>query len=241
MPLELTEEQLQEKIDAGIAAATKGLKEKNEELIGKIKKAQEKADAEAEAKRLAEEKAEQDRLAAEGKHDELLKRVRENAESEIKALKERAEKAEKSLEKATNSLRVMLVDNEISKRLVEAGVTNPDLLEAATALITPKAEIVDGENEGEQVVKIGGAILDDFFKTWKEGKGKAFITNGNSGGGGNGSGNNSGAGNDWEVYFKSESVNLTKQTELQNTDVELYKQLRAKYPLVTSTPVRGVN
>jgi|LGOV01.1.fsa_nt_gb hypothetical protein len=240
MSIEMTQAELDQKIADAIAAATTDLKGKNTELLGKMKKAQDKVEAEQLAATRATEKATQDALTAEGKHAEVLDRVRKNSETEIDNLRKRAETAEASLITSTKTLRVVMVDNEISKQLVEAGVTDPVLLEAAAAMINPTAEIIDGENDGEQTVQIAGQPVKEFFEGWKEGKGKAFIANGSSGGGSGGE--SSGGAGDWEAHFKPETANQSKQNELRLSDPEKYNEMRKKYPLQTTTPtsVRGV-
>lgn len=233
-PFEITEAELATKIAEAVATEVKALKDKNFELIGKLKTIQEKADEEAAAKIALEKKAEEDRLSAEGKHEEVLKMVRTNLEAEVTKWKEKAEVATKASEEDRKNLRVLMVDNELSKRFLEVGVTNPDLLEAATALVAPRAEIVEGE--GGPSVKIGTQDMDAFFKDWKEGKGKAFITNGNTGGGGDGG--EGGGGDDWEQYFKpGATFSQSKQVELQKADINRYNEMRKKYPLATETPM----
>jgi len=225
--MEISEAELQAKIDAAVTSAVDGLKTKRDELLGKIDKY--KADIEVAEKAKADElEAErQAKLSAEGKHEEVLNSVKANLQKTIDTLTDRLTAAETEAKKATGDLRTLLVDKGLSAAFLEAGVTNKDLLEAAVTLNSSKAEIVDDE-EGNPVVKIDGLDMDTFTKDWTVGKGKAFISDGRSGGGAGGSGGGGGT-DDYEQFFKPETKNMTKQQELKKVDPDRYTALDKKY------------
>jgi len=171
-------------IQAAVEEATSGLKAKNEELLGNLKKEkdnksalEQKLEAEAEAKRQAEEEAalksgDSEKIAK--TYEEKMKKIESEYQAKI------ADKDSK--------LHSLLVDNGLTDALSKAGVA-PQYMDAAKALIQSrhKPEITDVD--GQTVAQFDGKPLTDFVSEWTQGdQGKHFkAAPDNGGGGANGS------------------------------------------------------
>lgn len=153
--------ELKAAIDAAVAEATEGLRNKNTELLGKLKKAQQGA---------AIDPAEYAALEAE--RDDLRGKLQaaDKATKKLTADLEAATKRAADVDSAySNSLR----DAALTEALTKAGVT-PALLKAAKALLGPQATVAD-EN-GTRVVKAGDKALGDFITEWASSdEGKHFV------------------------------------------------------------------
>lgn len=226
--MEFTPEQqaaIDKQIQDAVNNATAGLVSKKTELEAKIaKKNQTLADIESQ-KAADLEKAEQSKLESEGKLNELIDRLRTQLADQKTENDKLVQKLNDDKKKLDVSLRELIVDNELTKQFMAAGVDEPDLLEAAVALHQNKVDVV--EEDGKMVAVLEGGSISDYVAKWKDGKGKAFITAGSSGGGGKD--NDQGGTDEYEIYFKPETRNLTKQNELRNLDAERYATLREKY------------
>lgn len=213
-----------------------GIKNKNKELLEKL--AKKKEELEKIEKERADEirKAEEEKLKAEGKFEELIESIRTNSENKIKELEKQITEKDAIITKSKADLNELLVVQGLNTDLLALGVNDPDLLEAAIAIIGPKAKIVETE-DGKLSVEIDGKKKEDFFKTWGETKGKAFISNGSSGGGANN--DRQGNTDDYEQYYNPESgkLNLTKQLELERKDPERHKELKKKYENSKTLPL----
>lgn len=179
MSIDLNDKAVKDAIAAAVAdaveEATSGLKSKNQELLGKLKKAQagstiDPADFEALER-------ERDQLKADLT---TANKATVKATNDLKAATERAAQAEGYTSK-------LLVDNGLNEALVKSGVTNPVHQKAAKAMLASQVQIVA---EGDtKVPKVGDKSLADFVKTWADGdEGKHFVTApaGNGGGASNG-------------------------------------------------------
>lgn len=167
--IDLTSQEVKDAIAAAVAEATEGLKAKNTELLGKLKKAQ---------KDSAIDPA--DLEAVERERDEW----KEKATVAEKAAKKAAsdlEAANKARDEISNAYTGTLKDAALTDALTKAGVTNPVHLKAAKALLGSAVEVAD-EN-GARVVKADGKALGDFITEWAGGEeGKHFRANGADGG-----------------------------------------------------------
>lgn len=233
--MELSELELQKKIDDAISGAVSGLQSKNSEILAKLSTAkQELADAE---KKKADdiEASEQARLESEGKSEELIQRIRDSHKTEVESLNTKIAELTTSSSKAVTDLRTLMVDQGLATAYLTAGVSNPHLhksIVASTALVA----VIEDDAEGKPTVMIGGKPMDEYITAWKDtDEGKSFIMSGNSGGG-SGSDNNSGT-DEWESFFKPESVNLTKQNELRVKDPARYDALVKQYAKEVNLPL----
>ena len=180
----ITDEALRAKIAEAVTGAideaTEGLKAKNGELLGKLKKAQKGADIDpAEYQQILEANQKLTDELNEGKKT-LKKMAAEN------------ETLKKSFDSESNFARKMLIDNSLNESMLNAKV-KPEMMEAVKALLSGQVNIkVDGEN---RVAMLGDKPLNDAVSEWaKSDKGKHFVAAPeNQGGGANGGGNGNGS------------------------------------------------
>jgi len=103
-----------------------------------------------------------------------------------------------------------------------------------------RARLVMKDVEGEQRLFVTDATgsasamtVEALGKEFQENKLYAPILQGRRSSGGGSDDNGAGGGgseySEWEVHFQPETRNLTKQSELMNSDKELYKKLNDKY------------
>ena len=167
---------IKEAVEAAVTEATTGLVAKNQELIGKLKKATKDAQIDP-----ADHQALQAELdAAQTKLTEALKAVKESTKE--------AEKIKKAYETESKVAHNLLVENGLSVALLEAGVKNPAYQKAAKAMLAGQVVLTaDGEN---RVAKMGDKLLAEAVKAWAvSDEGKAFVdAPGNAGGGATGGG-----------------------------------------------------
>ncbi len=161
---------IQAAVDAAVNEATEGLKNKNAELLAKLKKAQKDSTIDpAEHQALQTElEATQAKLVA--------------AEKSLKQATADAEKAKKALESESGFTSKLLVDNGLTEALLKAGV-KPEMQKAVKALLAGQVTIkVDGDKRN---AVIGDKSLGDFVGEWaKSDEGKHFVAAPNNQGGG---------------------------------------------------------
>ncbi len=161
---------IKEAVDAAVADATAGLVAKNQELLGKLKKATKDAAIDpAEHQALLEEK------------DALEAKLAE-AQKIVKTATTQAEAARKTLEAESGYISKLLIDNGLTEAIIKAGV-KPELTKAVKALLAGQASLkVEGEN---RTAVIGDKSLSDFVGEWaKSDEGKHFVAAPNNQGGG---------------------------------------------------------
>ena len=179
MPIDLKDPEVKAAIKAAVDSAVEtavteavdGLKAKNIELLGKLKKAQKDAtiDPADHAALQAELDANQAKLAA--------------TEKELKTIKTEADKIKKAYDAESKVAHNLLVDTGLSTALLEAGVKKASYLKAAKAMLAGQVVLTaEGEN---RIAKVGDKPLAEFVKTWAAtDEGKAFVdAPGNAGGG----------------------------------------------------------
>lgn len=182
--MEITEAELKAKIKEAVETATgevEGLKIKNTELLGKLKKAQK--DATIDPADHAQLQTELD--DTEAKLAMALK--------EAKAATKTADDAKKAFEGESKVAHNLLVDNGLSDALIANGVKKASYLKAAKAMLAGQVVLtVDGD---KRIAKVGDKALAEFVKEWTgSDEGKSFVdAPGNVGGGaGGGAGNEAG-------------------------------------------------
>jgi hypothetical protein len=166
---------LKEAAEAAVNEATEGLKNKNAELLAKLKKAQKDStiDPAEHAQLQSELETAQAKLAA--------------AEKNLKQFQTEAEKTKKALESETGFTSKLLIDNGLTDALLKAGV-KPEMSKAVKALLAGQVTI---KTEGDKRnAVIGDKSLSDFVGEWaKSDEGKHFVSApNNQGGGANGGG-----------------------------------------------------
>ncbi|MFA5387280.1 MAG: hypothetical protein WC322_02685 [Candidatus Paceibacterota bacterium] len=166
--------EIQEAIDAAVEAATTGLKSKNTELLGELKKARKAGEITPE--QLESVEAERDKLQAD------LSKIQKDYKKATTDL----ETANKSLESESGFTKNLLVENGLIAELIKNDVNNPALQKAAIALLKGNVKVeVDGDT---RVAKYGDKPMADAIKEWASSdEGKNFVTApANSGGGAQG-------------------------------------------------------
>lgn len=204
-------------IQAVIDEQVKGLKNKNDELLGKLDKfkgldidklVRDSATLAEFLKKSDEEK---------GEYKKLYEQLRDSSGKDV-------EKLNKQIEELTNNITGMKKSSAITKALSDISV-DPLLLDLAVKTISEKAAVDDKGN-----VMVDGKDLPKFVKEWADTDlGKRFIISGNSGGGANGGVE---GGPDGHAKFfdpKSEHYNVTEQAKLAKTNVSEYNRLKAIY------------
>jgi len=161
---------IKEATDAAVAEQTAGLVAKNQELLGKLKKATKDAQIDP-----AEHQAVTEEL------EETRTKLTE-AQKLVKTATTEAEKAKKALEGENSFVSKLLIDNGLTEAILKAGV-KPELTKAVKAMLAGQAQIkIDGEN---RTAVIGDKSLSDFVTEWsKSDEGKHFVAAPNNQGGG---------------------------------------------------------
>lgn len=136
--------------------------------------------------------------------------------AEVKTLTERAEKAEAQV-------RNLVIRNTLAAALDEVRV-KPELKKAATALLKGEGIELEEGDDGELEALKDGLPLAQAIKLWSESdEGKAFVLDGNLGGGAHGGGKSSGK-NPW----KAGQINRTEQDALEAKNPGLAARLKAE-------------
>jgi len=169
-----------EAVAQAIADATAGLKNKNTELLGKLKtQTAEFSDMKAQLDALAEANEAAETAAAEKAGD--FSKVRAAMEAKHAAARKEAQDAA-TAERAVNHK--LLVDNGLNDALVAAGVF-AHALPAVKALITSSNEIELVDVDGTRAAQINHQPLSDYVAAWAQGDaGKHFVSAPDNSGGG---------------------------------------------------------
>jgi len=175
-----TKKAVKEAIEAAVTEATSGLVAKNQELLGKLKKATKDAQIDPAEFQSLNEKLE----ATETKLTEALKVAKEATKQ--------AEKDRKALEKEAGFVSHLLVDNGLSEALLKSGI-KPEMTKAVKAMLASQVTLkADGD---KRIAVVGDKSLSDFVSEWsKSDEGKVFVSapdnrGGGALGGGDGKGN----------------------------------------------------
>lgn len=146
-----------------------GLKSKNKELLGKLKKAQSGEGDPAEVARLEGEL-------------ETAKAALKTAEKNLKTVTTERDNFKNASETESNFARNLLVDNALTDALVGANIAK-QFMPAVKAMLAGKAS-VKAEGDNRQVV-VGDKTLGDFVKEWSQGdEGKHYVSAPANGGAG---------------------------------------------------------
>jgi small-conductance mechanosensitive channel len=187
--IDINSTEFKEAVAAAVEEATAGLKNKNAELLGKLKKLQG-----------AQQIDPADLQAVEAERDQLKTQLADAN----KALKKAGVELEAATKRATDTETAYnrsIVDSALTEALTKAGVTNPVHIKAAKAMHATAATVsVEGD---VRTVKAGDKALGDFIAEWASSdEGKHFVTPHHASGGGAGGSAPGGGGS---------SENLTQQ------------------------------
>lgn len=211
--------EIQKKIDE----ATNGLRAKNAELLGKLKKAGEVLDKvkDLDIDSLLAAKTELDTLKSKsdeekGEYKKLYETLKAEKDTVVADLTGKIKEKESKLTTMAkkNSVVAAIVENKLS-------IPGPLMNIAIDTIMTNVA--VDDTGEA----KVGDKSVTDFVKEWSASEiGKHFVASGNSGGGANGGAGDSES--SWTKFFdkKSPHYNLTEQAKLAKTNIDLYNRLK---------------
>jgi len=200
--------------------AVSGLKDKNTELIGKLKKATTQLNGFVDV--------DLKQLAKDSKTLKALQKKQDEAENNYKKLygqqtdqhKTDTDKLTSERDTARKEVKTLKKTTKLQTALVEHHV-DPVMMQAAEGMLLPEISLTD---EGEAMV--GDKKVTEFIKSWAETDvGKRFVTDGNSGGGAGGDGGRHPA-NEAKYFDKaSKEYNLTKQAAINKTNPALYQKL----------------
>lgn len=121
----------------------------------------------------------------------------------------------------------------LTDALTAAGVTDPNLLKGARAMLASQLEVAEGDNDDIAVVFVDHDLgtrvpASDWIKSWADtDEGKAFVSaKENSGGGAGGDGGQKAGvrNNPW----KSDAFNMTEQHRIATSDPAMAKRLKAE-------------
>ena len=178
---DLNSTEVKDAIAAAVAEAVDGLKTKNAELLGKLKKAQQGQQIDP-----------ADLAAVEQERDALKAQLSESTKAAKKAAAD-AEAALKRAEAAEGSTTKLLVENGLNDALAKAGVTNPVHQKAAKAMLAAQVQIAD--DNGAKVAVMGDKPLADAITAWAAtDEGKYFVAATPASGGGASGGSRTGQG-----------------------------------------------
>ena len=165
-----TKKAVKDLVDAAVTEATAGLVAKNQELLGKLKKATKDAQIDPVEHQALQAELEQ----TQAKLTEAQK-IAKTATTE-------AEKAKKALESESGFTTKLLIDNGLNDAPLKAGV-KPEMSKAVKALLAGQVTIkADGDKRDAM---IGDKSLSDFVGEWaKTDEGKHFVSAPNNQGGG---------------------------------------------------------
>lgn len=196
-------------LEKAVTTATSGLVNKNNELLGEVKKLKnERGETEELKSKLAEIEDEKARKA--GDFEKLEKSMTEKHLAETSKLTEQ-------LNSKTTALEKLLIDNGLSTALESVNVTNPAFKEAATALLRDKVKLVDDK------AMVDSKPLADFVKEWAgTDKGSAFVSAPENKGSGASGGTNNATGKTFSELTDVEKV------ALKNSDRNKYNELVAE-------------
>lgn len=169
--IDTSSQEFKDAVAAAVEEATSGLKTKNAELLGKLKKVQSGQQIDP-----------ADLAAVENERDALKTQLAE-ANKALKKSTTDLDAATKRADAAEGATTKLLVDNGLNEALAKAGVTNPVHQKAAKAMLANQVSIVaDGES---RAAKVGDKALGDFITEWAASdEGKHFVTAHEASGGG---------------------------------------------------------
>lgn len=217
--MEITEQELADKISEAVNDAVSGLKTKNQSLLDKLANSK-KFDGvdiealQADSAELAaiKTKAEEDK----GEYKKLYTDQQVQHEQTVGGLND-------EISTLKETLKLERKTNAVTSALAESGVI-PELMDVASAVLIKDVAIND-----DGVAMVGDKGVAEHVKEWSTSEvGSHFIKSGNSGGGANGSGKQNHA--EEAGWFKkgSDTYNLTKQAQLSKSNPALYKTLAAQ-------------
>lgn len=179
MPFDANDPDTKAAIAELIAEATEPLQAHAKKLLGELKQAKKGAQVDpADVERLESELEKANAQIAE-------------ANKQLKAVSKTADDATKALQAEQSHTQRLLIDNGLAEALAGAGVKDPLLLKAASAMLRETHKPIVSADGEKRVAMVGEKSLSDFVKEWAGGdEGKAFIAAPANTGGGAAGGSN---------------------------------------------------
>lgn len=150
----------------------------------------------------------------------------EELKSQVESLKKKLKAKDDEVQAEKESLRNTIKRSQLRDALLEAGVKDSILLDAAVDRAIAKHRVKAEQKDDAFVVTAGDLDEDvsEWAKSWAStDEGKRFVSAGNNSGGG--AGNEGGGGAPIKNPYKEESLNLTEQAKLQRDNPQKAKQL----------------
>jgi len=211
--IELTEQELQQKINSAIDDAVSGLKRKNKELLTKLSKYKEVDPNEYVELKDKIKSLEEQTMSEQEKQEKLITQQRETIDNLNKELKDKQ-----------NILDNLNQENVVNTAITSLGIPVKEGMGDALSIYLKSQLIQDGD---KYYIKDKDPV--EFIKEWVKEDGKHFFRVNNIGGSATGAGKES-IGRYKDIFDKSsDKYNLTEQIKLKRTDPSLYNQLIEKY------------
>jgi len=141
---------------------------------------------------------------------------------EVRGLKDLAETLKAENQSLKENSRRSLVEGELTSALASNGVTDPNLLKAATLMLKEQVN-VDDNNTAYTDTEMGRLTVKNFVQSWASKEGKSFVKQAT---GGSASGSQS-TGATKDNPWRKETFNLTKQAEILQNNPELVQSMKA--------------
>lgn len=220
--MEISEEELEQRIQEEVDEATQSLQEKKDELLSEKKSLQqEKQELRSQLDNVQSDLQELKQEQAEEEEDvEAVKeQLREQYESQIEEL-------ESQLNEQENFIEEQVVDNQLTEQLLDAGVAKP-FLPAAKSMLKEDVKVTKEDGTFQAVAENGEGRkpLSDHVESFVESEqGQHYLAaDDNTGGGANGG---SGGGGEPSEDNPWTSGNLTEIGRLKQEDPEKAQRLK---------------
>ena len=141
---------------------------------------------------------------------------------EVRGLKDLAETLKAENQSLKENSRRSLIEGELTGALASSGVTDPNLLKAATLMLKEQVN-VDDNNKAYTDTDMGRLSVKDFVQSWASKEGKSFVKQATGGSASGSQSNGVAKDNPW----RKETFNLTKQAEIMLNNPELVQSMKA--------------
>ncbi len=216
-------DEIEKVISDHVDSEVKGLKEKNTELLGSLKKQKEATESlNTRLEKLEEEKEaiEAEKANKSGDIEKITKKLEEKHAKELVKLTDQLKEKDAELSGKSKLLNTHVIGEGLTAALVKAKV-KPEFMAAAKAVIQAEhaGEVVD-EN-GKPIAKFNGKAVEEFVTGWAQtDAGKHFVAaDSNSGGGSNGANGSGKASTNKKTMTRTEFDALTP-AEKSKTSIE---------------------
>lgn len=210
-------------INDHVESEVKGLKEKNTELLGSLKKQKTATDdLTTRLEKLEEEKEriENEAVNKTGDIEKITKKLEEKYTKELGKLADQMKEKDTELSGTKKLLNTHVVGEGLTAALVKAKV-KPEFMAAAKAVIQSETQSEVVDENGKPIAKFNGKAVEEFVTGWAQtDAGKHFVAaDANSGGGSNGA-NGSGKASTTGKTMKQSEFNALSYFEKSKASIE---------------------